>query len=148
MKEIVKLKTKLEDAIKDRDEAQKIAQDSCEELVCVRLERDEATEKAKNVDSLIQRETETLTNKVRVDVMNELDPLLMLYNANVLKYRNLAWLGQDYPYLHRAWEFLVSEEKRHHGQKTSTQPNLKAKCGWAMNSKYYMTFSFLSRKSL
>lgn len=39
---------------KDKDESQKIAQDSCEELVRVKLERDEAIEKAKNIDMLIQ----------------------------------------------------------------------------------------------
>lgn len=113
---MAELKAKLEDAIKDRDEAQRITQDSCEELVRTTLGRDEAVEKAKNVDTLIQRETETVTSKVREDVMNELDPLLILYNANVLKHRNLTWLGKDYPYqLHRAWDLLVSKEQRLHG---------------------------------
>lgn len=45
--------------------------------------------------------------------MNELDPFLVLYNANVLKHRNLTWYGEDYPYeLWRAWESLVVEEKK------------------------------------
>lgn len=45
--------------------------------------------------------------KVKEDIMNELDPLLILYYANVLKHRNLMWLGEDNLYqLHFAWTYL------------------------------------------
>lgn len=53
-------KTKFEHESKDKEEAQKIGQNSCKELVTVRLERDMAIEKAININALVEQGVETV----------------------------------------------------------------------------------------
>jgi len=72
------------------------------------LKRVTALENANNVDSLIK----ATKNRVREELKSGIDSLLILYNANVQKYKGLSWLGNDYPYqISHARDLLVERER-------------------------------------
>lgn len=61
------------------------------------------------MDAFVKKEVEAAKKRM----MERFAPLIIIkYNANVLKFRNLEWLGDDYPrVLALAWEQVVKEEK-------------------------------------
>ena len=110
LKELNELKSKFAEIAKDRDDANNAAQEACEQAVILRTERDEAVAKVQVVEAEIEERVQQAEAMQEADI----EDLLITYNANVLKHRNLAWL-QDYPvHLHSAWERLVEGEEEAH----------------------------------
>jgi len=71
-------------------------------------QRDLALQKANEVDKLVVEGSET--TKRQIYAKN--DNLVVKYNANILKFRNLSWFDNDYPKaLALVWEAVVAEER-------------------------------------
>lgn len=108
LKEVAELKTKLTEAIREKDEANKVAQEACEEAVKLREERDTTNHKVAEADTRVEREVKA----IEVKMEGEFKDLLVIYNANVPRNHNLNRLGEDYPFqLYKAWNRLVEDEK-------------------------------------
>lgn len=62
----------------------------------------------KEVDACIKH----VVGEAHAQNKEEINELLVCYNAQVLKHRDLSWLGDDYSYLlGKAWDSMVDEEK-------------------------------------
>ena len=110
LKELNELKSKFAEIAKERDDANSAAQEACEQAVILRTERDAAVAKVQAVETEVEEKVQQAEARLEADI----EDLLITYNANVLKHRNLAWL-QDYPvHLRSAWERLVEEEGEAH----------------------------------
>lgn len=77
LKEVDEPKAKLTEAIKEKDEANKVAQEACGEAVKLR-ERDIANQKAVEAHTGVEREIKAVETKME----SEFADLLATYNAN------------------------------------------------------------------
>lgn len=63
-------------------------------MLIAHSERDKALARARDVDAFVKKEVEAAKKRM----MERFAPLIIIKcNANVLKFRNLEWLGDDYP---------------------------------------------------
>lgn len=92
LKELNELKAKLSEIIKEKDDAKKAAQEACEQAVVLRGERDATTLKIRKVEAKVEDEVRMAKARLEADI----EDLLIIYNTNVLKHRNLTWL-HNYP---------------------------------------------------
>lgn len=105
VEQVKKLKARLKKEKKEKNEIFHTTQNT-EEMPDARKQRDETLNKAKKVDELVA------TAKRRVK--DKFEPLIINYNANILKFNDLTWLGKGYlRALALAWEQIGLEEQQY-----------------------------------
>ena len=63
---------------------------------------------------MVETEVEEKVKSAESRLETDIEDLLITYNANILKYRNLALLDNYLTHLYNAWGQLVKEEKAVH----------------------------------
>lgn len=66
--------------------------------------------KGRMVETEVEERVRTVESRLEADI----EDLIIIYNANVLKHRNLALLENYLVHLHNAWGRLVEDEKAVH----------------------------------
>lgn len=99
MKELEELKAKFVEIVKEKDDANKAVQEACEHAVVLRDERDATTLKIQEAEAGVENEVKMAETRLETDI----EDLLITYNANVLKHRNLTWLDNYSSRLYNAW---------------------------------------------
>ena len=142
LKELNELKAKFAEIIKDRDDAHNTAQEACEQAVVLRTERDAAVAKVQAVEAEVEEKVQHAEARLEADI----EDLLITYNANVLKHRNLAWL-QDYPvHLVAPGTDWLRRKRKRTQVKRSIDSNLRIGCSQTMRRRFFMTLSSLMRR--